>query len=206
MANCLELLCWIEKHPGLASWLQAIGALIALVIAIGVPWKQKADSLRTAAKDDADQVKYLLRNLLDEMTVVSSGFAEQNGKLLLETPTGEPFLYIIPLMEHPFLIYEASTARLGQIPNDELRRLLITCYGHSGAFVSSVKFNNVLVERFEEAKYLSAIHGDFVHSELRKTRYEILAHYGDALKRSYLNATQKMQLAQTALKSELGLD
>src|SRR5260370_23365246 len=32
-----DLLIWIESHPGTAAWVQAIGAIVALAIAIGVP-------------------------------------------------------------------------------------------------------------------------------------------------------------------------
>lgn len=33
----MNVLAWIEQHPGLAAWLQAIGTLAALGIAIGIP-------------------------------------------------------------------------------------------------------------------------------------------------------------------------
>lgn len=33
----MNVLTWIEQHPGLAAWLQAIGTLAALGIAIGIP-------------------------------------------------------------------------------------------------------------------------------------------------------------------------
>jgi hypothetical protein len=35
---------WIEHHPGLASWVQAIGSLLALAVAIGVARKQGRQS------------------------------------------------------------------------------------------------------------------------------------------------------------------
>lgn len=34
------LLCWIEHHPGFAAWLQAIGSLLAITVAIIVPYWQ----------------------------------------------------------------------------------------------------------------------------------------------------------------------
>jgi hypothetical protein len=42
-----ELLGWIESHPGIAAWVQAIGAIVALVVAISVPvWMaRRADRL-----------------------------------------------------------------------------------------------------------------------------------------------------------------
>lgn len=37
------LLSWIEAHPGLAAWLQAVGVLFAIGVAIWVPLKQRRD-------------------------------------------------------------------------------------------------------------------------------------------------------------------
>ncbi len=36
-----NFLCWIEHHPGLASWGQLIGSMLALGIAIAIPWRQE---------------------------------------------------------------------------------------------------------------------------------------------------------------------
>lgn len=30
-------LCWIEQHPGLASWVQAVGTILAVLVAVLVP-------------------------------------------------------------------------------------------------------------------------------------------------------------------------
>lgn len=42
--NCI--ITWMESHPGAASWAQAIGALIALAIAIWVPAHQHKQATR----------------------------------------------------------------------------------------------------------------------------------------------------------------
>ncbi|WP_273823064.1 hypothetical protein [Pseudomonas asplenii] len=44
---------WIESHPGLASWVQAIGSHVALVVAIGVAWWQGRQS-RKLFQDQVD--------------------------------------------------------------------------------------------------------------------------------------------------------
>lgn len=36
-----DVLCWIEKHPGLASWVQAVGAIAALGLALWIPSRQR---------------------------------------------------------------------------------------------------------------------------------------------------------------------
>jgi hypothetical protein len=45
---------WIEHHPGLAAWLQAIGAIIAVAVAIWVPARQ-----HSVARADAEMERRL---------------------------------------------------------------------------------------------------------------------------------------------------
>jgi hypothetical protein len=187
------------------SWVQAVGSIVAIGIAIWVPYWQKRQAQQQARIAESEQVRHLLRNLLDEMIVVSESFGARNGKLLMDVPAGEPFSYVIPIVERPFPIYDASTARLGQVPNDDLRRLIIMGYGHANSFVGSIRLNNILIERFEQADYMASVHGDQIHKELRDARLRRLAQYGDSLKASYTVAIDKMQKMQTSIKEELGL-
>lgn len=42
-------LCWVELHPGMASWVQAAGAIAAIGIAIWIPYRQRAKEARERA-------------------------------------------------------------------------------------------------------------------------------------------------------------
>jgi hypothetical protein len=44
--------CWIEHHPGLASWVQALGAIAALGIAIWIPNRQRGADRKEAHKKE----------------------------------------------------------------------------------------------------------------------------------------------------------
>ncbi|TRO31739.1 hypothetical protein EQ845_22315 [Pseudomonas putida] len=44
--NLESISCWIELHPGLASWVQAFGAIAALLIAIWVASSQRRSQER----------------------------------------------------------------------------------------------------------------------------------------------------------------
>lgn len=45
------MLEWIEAHPGLASWVQALGSILALAVAFFVPWveRKRAEQVAVAA-------------------------------------------------------------------------------------------------------------------------------------------------------------
>lgn len=60
--------CWIEGHPGLASWLQAFGSIAALGIAIWVASSQR----RAQLKADKEKSKLLL-----SLVVTLAGRAER---------------------------------------------------------------------------------------------------------------------------------
>lgn len=199
------MLTWIEAHPNLASWLQAIGAIIAIAIAIWVPYLQRRQALEAMKAAELDQVRHVLRNLLDEMIVITSGFKEGNGKKLMEVIDGQPFDVIIPIMEQPFPIFDAAATKLGLIQSDELRRHIINAYGRANGFISSVRLNNALVDRFDEAAYLRAVHNDDVHERLFLARQQRLVEYARALKKNYIEATEKMLAMRTAIEHELGI-
>lgn len=202
MESSLGMLYWIEKHPGLASWVQALGSIIAIAIAIAVPWWQKRQAMKQAQDVDRAQLRHLLHTLLDEITVAVEAFKEE-GDNLLATEAGTPIRTTIPLLENPFPIYHACMPKLGQIPDEGLRKLVIIGYGRAIGFVASVRFNNVLIERQEQAEYLQAIRPDVIHKQLLEGRSYVLNHYGDSLRSSYREALDATETMQVALRGAL---
>jgi len=41
-----SVISWIESHPGIASWVQAIGSILAIIVAICIPYSQHQISLK----------------------------------------------------------------------------------------------------------------------------------------------------------------
>lgn len=87
-----ELLAWIEDHPGLASWLQLVGTLMALAIAIAVPILGRRDieaaailALRTPCRNASQAIRKSVayfdgepdtdarKTLFEEMSVAQEG-------------------------------------------------------------------------------------------------------------------------------------
>lgn len=57
------VLCWFEAHPGTASWAQAIGTIVALGIAIAVPFQQNRMMRREASIRSHEQAIQLFDSL-----------------------------------------------------------------------------------------------------------------------------------------------
>lgn len=60
-------MCWVEAHPGLSSWVQAVGAIVALAVAILIPliatWIQHARLRKVACAIGSDSLRILESNL-----------------------------------------------------------------------------------------------------------------------------------------------
>lgn len=203
MGLWLDTLYWIEKHPGLAAWVQATGALVALAIAIGVPLWQKKVAARLLQDSQKAQLRRLLLNLRDEIALTSEWFHKENGTMLLGSQPGTPFHVTIPLLEYPFPIYDSLLADLGAIEDDGLRHLVITAYGRATGFAASIRFNNKLIDQFEQAEYMANIRGDNLHNELRDRTQFVFASYGDALRSSYGLAREEVGKMQQAISEAL---
>jgi hypothetical protein len=59
-----EFLSWIEAHPGTAGWVQAVGAVLAILLAIAIPFFQHRRERKTAIKKRAQEEIDFLRRLV----------------------------------------------------------------------------------------------------------------------------------------------
>lgn len=70
-----ELLCWIEKHPGLASYVQAVGSIVAIIAAV---WIARG-SERTRLASEASRA-----NVIHKATVMLAWHAIDAAKAASE--------------------------------------------------------------------------------------------------------------------------
>src|SRR6266508_540087 len=54
---------WWFSDPTTPAWVQAVGSLVAILIAVFVPWSQRRNALRDAANDRARQEREHLQRL-----------------------------------------------------------------------------------------------------------------------------------------------
>lgn len=109
-----RLLDWMGQNPNAAAWVQALGAIFALAIAILIPWWQgrldrRADegNLRHALQV---QVMVMAQEYLDEFTHwQKAGFAEDR-----------PQMPQLPALT----VFDANADKLGLLKNDEIIPLI----------------------------------------------------------------------------------
>lgn len=103
-----EWLSWVEAHPGLAGWVQAIGSIAALLIAFSVVFVQHALSERSARrreqKDDLDLMAALSKtahalhaSLLSATTASQTEKYESYGTIAKEMADHDEILQSFPI-------------------------------------------------------------------------------------------------------------
>ena len=180
--------------------MQAIGSVAAIVFAVLIGWLQQKMHRRHVRETAESAANALLRSLLDELTVVSHRFRTANGASLLAGSPGEAFSFTIPMVPQPFPVYASLIGRIGEIADDQLRKLTIIGYSHGYGFVESIGLNNRMIDAFETADYLSKVHDDPVHHWLRESRLNRLQQYGDTLRESYPKAVTALEELIAALE------
>jgi hypothetical protein len=106
---------WIEHHPGLASWVQAVGAIASIWGAILISRSQQKAQSKAAAKAVRDRTDSLI-------AVVESavGFVTVLGTFVQEKPHMYAFKENWKLVNRQWL--ESSIFSLSQLPVHELGR------------------------------------------------------------------------------------
>jgi hypothetical protein len=113
------LLSWIECHPGTAGWVQAIGAIVALAIAIFVP-------LWMARSTDRTKQRRFLESVASIGGEAQECFANAAMHCGAGSSEGETFVLSVDAY-HRFRIVSAAINAIPvhQIPNYELTRSVL---------------------------------------------------------------------------------
>jgi hypothetical protein len=134
-----SLLHWIEGHPGTASWVQAIGAIIALVVAIGIAWWQQRRARTAEQSAKAAELASLRLALHIEVKMVARQCLLLKDLLIGDLRQENVQLLRLP----PLAIFQANAGKIGLLTHDEIVRLV----GLAGELFNLSVLANSLLER-----------------------------------------------------------
>ncbi|QAU33117.1 hypothetical protein [Janthinobacterium sp. 17J80-10] len=151
----LILLFPTMKSSDVASWVQALGSIAAIGIAIWVSHHQHEKQVeRDCMRDEADELS-MLHSLRDEITSLWDIFELRVGQQLANDPDGTAFLSEWPIQESPFAVYDACVDRIGKIKNHVIRQKIIVTYAYASGLISSFKGNNQMIQKFDAVQALA---------------------------------------------------
>lgn len=187
-----------EEWPG---WLQTIGSVGAILVAIWVPWQQsEAQRHRDHMREQAD-LNGMLQTICAEIETSLDFTSHEIGPAITHGARSTPIRFVFPLAENSFPIFNAFIPRLGSIPDHALRKRILVAFGLAKGFVLTTNHHNQLVEAFELAVARHRFSPTAEHGQEAERQLEVLTRYSDSLRDSYRTATTAARNLVTELKA-----
>lgn len=164
------------RHYGLTradwpGWLQAVGSVWAILVAVWVPWQQAEAHERREKQKESDELGSLLRLIRTEISLIFERVTDIFGTDLDNPSAAEPYLRHLPVPNDPFKIYNALLPNLGIIRDDATRDQIVRTYRYATGLFLSIHLNNRLIDDWHH----SEISADKVAAEKRHN--DLVTHY-----------------------------
>lgn len=137
---------WPDKDSSLPSWVQAIGGIVAILVAgLGIGYQ-------LSHSEDAEQQRREreLRNMLRALGVEAKSYGQMLAQIQIRMSNDWAMVLTMrlqvtfPPIEPRFSIYEACAPLLGAINDDQLLSDVVFFYAETIAFLSALNRNSAL--------------------------------------------------------------
>lgn len=135
-----------DASAAIASWMQAIGATLAILSAIWIATEQE----RQRKADDAAETRAFVQAIVTEIRAIWSAYEKKIQPLIRAATPEKPFHYLVPLDSDVFTVYTGSSSRVGKITDDELRHAIVSTYARAKGFVYTLQTFNALLHHFKQ--------------------------------------------------------
>jgi hypothetical protein len=133
-----------------SGWAQAVGGVLGIGVAIYVPYRQRQLEDRRAEQARMEESRRVIQALQDEIVLMGEKFNDPDVHDLLALGPEEFFNTLVPVPAERFPVYRSHLGRLVLIPDAELRRAIISCYGAAEIAMETVVQNNRLLQAYYE--------------------------------------------------------
>lgn len=169
----------VEEGP---AWVQAIGSIIAILIAVLIAAHQHSAQTRRDEESAHRAVQALLKIIRVEVEVLFEISERNVGSALESSPPGTPFLSIFPVTEHPFTIFDAVAPRLGEVSDEVLRRNIIRGFSIAKSYIATFRFHNELVEEYDRLSLIGNFDPESPEAQIIPGKLAVLTAYSDTLR------------------------
>lgn len=178
-------------HPAttseaVAAWVQAVGSIGAILAAVWVAHRQYEQTrqleLERAAADttkEQAETRAFVQSVRQELATIWEGYSVGIRPTLLATGENAFFDALVPVQTEAFTIYNNASPRVGKVPDEELRRLIVTTYARAKGHIYSLQMNNALLSDFTN---FAVIHRGENHDAVLEAKRGLLVRYAVQLK------------------------
>lgn len=186
-----------------AAWVQTVGSVLALAIAVWLPHRERKDAKVEAKTDDLSASRKVILSIRDELEVLTENFSGPNIGILFDLAPDEFFAMPIPIPRERFPIYKAVIAQLSLIENDELRKIIVRTYDATEGLVLAAEQNNGLLRSYEIAVADANENDDEYNANRVQHLGSVLVGYAGTMKSVCMLAIGRTRQAIDALNAEV---
>jgi hypothetical protein len=162
-----------------------IGGLIAARATNKATKEANTHALRMQQTAQNAIVRGVLMGIRAEITTLWRIYTSQFGTIFEQLNDGEALFYHYPLHQNYFSVYESNAPVFGQIPDDDVRKAIVTTYLRAHGVIDSHHCNNQMIEKYGALQRL--------RDETKSSRYNgqidaelaSLKEYGRFMKQNY---------------------
>lgn len=151
------LYCHTPTASDAAAWVQAVGSIGAIGIAIWVSRRQYLDSreleasrTRADAAKDLEETRAFVQSIQVEVGALWTSFNRGVGPELRALSEGRPFLTQYINTADVLTIYNGSAWRVGKVDDPELRQAMVSTVMLLKGFLRALQENNILINRHND--------------------------------------------------------
>jgi hypothetical protein len=186
----------IKSSSDAAAWVQAIGSVGAILTAV---WVFQRQYQATIDNDKAETRAFVLA-IRAEIETVWHEYSGLTGKHLRAVPPGAFYDQLSPSSTNRLMVYANSSARVGKIDNDRLRKMIVQVYAGLAAHFESMQLNSRMLEEFE--RFAQTYQGDDKEQEIQR-KLKSFTVYTESLKISDLTLQQEVFSLQVLIDAWL---
>jgi len=181
------------------TWIQAVGSVAAIFVAVWVSTDQARLQLDRDDKAARADVIGTLCSLQGEVEMTLLYIASEGAEFLAHDKPGEPILFTLPLPEYPYPIFDALIPKLGAITDPDMQRQIIHAYAKAKSLAMTISQHNQLVDEYEAMRAQNiAMKPHDVPLNLQPYR-DRLAGYSDTARSSVTEVQAELTLLREAL-------
>jgi len=190
--------------PVAASLLGAVvGGVITALVARKSAERVFQNELKKRDIEKRENLEGLYKAIKSELNTLWSRYNEGAAKDLHNLEEGQPLLRYYPLTQNYFTVYRSNAHLIGEIPDDNLRELVIRTYSIAKGLVDSYRYNNHIVGKYEHWQWLAAETKKPLHQARVKSSWRACVEYVEVLKKSHSEAKKALKELNTAIDSKL---
>lgn len=166
-----------------------VGAIVGGIItarATAKATKRANDlALRLKQQEHDTVVRGVLLGLHAEISTLWGIYSNEFGAVIEELKEGKEFTHIYPLYQNYFAVYESNASLFGQIPDDNLRKAIVTTYLRARGLIDTHLYINQLIEQQVTLRRLRDETGNINIDQQITTTSEDLRHHSKLVKANY---------------------